>query len=188
MLMLYCMRTTLICELGVSPRTLSPERGQWRPRPIATTMPTKISKRKTNAWEKLSEDDHPHADPTKGDKAATRATINNKVARNAANTSTMLGMFKAGPNPERTGTDQTTMGATTATVEKVRTERQDQVPSTSRMALRSISISAPNTRQGKGIGISTTGRRSSGKEWESNLQYSAWDLKYVSSQVFFRQC
>ena len=63
------------------------------------------------------------------DKAATtRATKTNKVALKAANTPTMEGTFKAGPNPERTGTDPITTGAITSTVDKVRTERQDQVP------------------------------------------------------------
>ena len=69
--------------------------------------------------------------------AAMRAPTTNMVARKAASTPVAEDTVTANPSPAKTGMDQTVTEAITATVAKVHTERQDRVPSTSKMGLRS---------------------------------------------------
>ena len=59
------------------------------------------------------------------------------VAQKATSTLVAEDTITADPSPEKTGTDLTTTEAITATVAKVRTKRQDGVPSMSKMGLRS---------------------------------------------------
>ena len=106
--------------------------------PIGKLRSLKTSKWRTSVYDELHEDDHPPPHPMKGTKvAAVRATTTIMVAQRAASTPVAEGTITADPSPEKMGMDPTTTEAITATVAKVRTKRQDGVPSMSKMGLQS---------------------------------------------------